>query len=84
MENGKRNLWRAGIREVKIEVIGNIEKGGGLLDLQQLMDLFESQHKIATMNLQNTQMQKVELAYMMLVAKQNQLILEKLNELLKK
>ena len=54
------------------------------MNLQQLMDLFESQHKIATMNLQNTQMQKVELAYMMLVAKQNQLILEKLDELVKK
>ena len=24
MENGKRNLWRVEIREVKIEVIGNI------------------------------------------------------------
>lgn len=33
MENGKRNLWRVKIREVKIKIIGNIgeiayEKGG--------------------------------------------------------
>ncbi len=54
------------------------------MDLEQLMELFESQHKIAIMSLQNTQLEKVELAFMMLVAKQNQLILEKLDELLKK
>lgn len=45
------------------------------------MDLFEAQHKIAVMGLQNTQKEKVELAFMMLLVKQNQLILEKLNEL---
>lgn len=54
------------------------------MDLKALMDLFESQHKIAIMSLQNTQLEKVELAFMMLVAKQNQLILEKMDGLLKK
>lgn len=52
------------------------------MNLEGLMDLFESHHKIATMTTQNTPIQKTELAFMMLQTKQNEMIIEKLKELL--
>lgn len=56
-------------------------KRSDLVDLKTLMELFETHYKIAITTTQNTPIQKAQLAFMMIQAKQNELIIEELKKL---